>query len=246
MRISASPFCKYEVRPFVAHARFVWQLLIGSSGVDLDDLEYGFKEEDKDESKEANEKALKLLTDHANGNIGTLQQATDELKLPRVKIPRSMPTFRGKLSLGDSSTYDSALEIDVERYPKVMMAPAQSARKVVLKSEDSAQTQDGTFEAEPPKEEGETVHASRIFQVKDESAPSGKRDVDREELSKGYEYGRTAVAVEPSDEATIRLDSTAGMDILGFVPRENVSSTTTKTFNIHFMLVCQFPHTDIT
>lgn len=203
----------------------------GYRGVDMDDLEYGFKEEDKDEAKELNERTLKALADLADGKIGTLKEATDELKIPRLRLPRSAPTFKGKLRLGDSESYDSAMEIDVERYGKVMVQHPQPARKITIKNEDamdsaSSQTQGVNGEK---NDDSTLVYQTTLYEIKDEKAPGGKRDVERDDLSKGYTYGRSVVHVDPADEDQIKFETTSGLDIMGFVPRGNVS-TASRTF----------------
>ena len=63
------------------------------------------------------------------------------------------------------------------------------------------------------------VKTARTYQVDDEAAPGGKRDVDRDELSKGYEYGRTAVHISESDQNVTNYETKAGMDLIGFVDK---------------------------
>ena len=191
--------------------------------VDMDDLEYGFKEEDKKEAKEKNEATFKTFTDLAGGDIGTLKQATDELKIPRVRQPRSMPTFKGKLCLGNSEVFDSAMEIGVERYPKVMIAQAKSARNIAIV--DSSPPQQGDIEGDQTNGDMSLVHQSGMYEVKDDSLPDGKRDVKREDLSKGYAYGRSVVHVEPMDEECLKMDTNSGLHIMGFIPREKVRNS---------------------
>ena len=66
------------------------------------------------------------------------------------------------------------------------------------------------------------VRNARTYQVVDEEAPGGKRDVDRDDLAKGYEYGRTAVHISESDENVTKLETQAGLEIVGFVPWSSV------------------------
>ena len=67
------------------------------------------------------------------------------------------------------------------------------------------------------------VRNARTDQVPDDAAPGGKRDVDRDDLAKGYEYGRTAVHISESDENVTKLDTRSSFEIIGFVPWANVS-----------------------
>jgi ATP-dependent DNA helicase 2 subunit 2 len=67
------------------------------------------------------------------------------------------------------------------------------------------------------------VRSARTYQVLDESAAGGKRDVERDELAKGYEYGRTAVHISESDENITKLETNAALEIIGFIQADHVS-----------------------
>ena len=68
------------------------------------------------------------------------------------------------------------------------------------------------------------VKNSRTYQIVDEEAPGGKRDVDSDELSKGYSYGSTAVPISDSDRNVTTFETKQGLDIIGFVIRDQVSN----------------------
>lgn len=67
-----------------------------------------------------------------------------------------------------------------------------------------------------------SVRSARSYQVKDDEAPGGKRDVDREELAKGYAYGSTAVPIAESEWNVTKLETQAGFEIVGFIPWSRV------------------------
>jgi ATP-dependent DNA helicase 2 subunit 2 len=209
-------------------------------GVDFDDAEFGFKEEEKDPIKASNEAILLQLCADCDGAFGTLAQAVDEMKVPRTKETRPVPSFKGMLTLGDPEKYDfdsniddndiltndnpkrydTALKINVERYPKVMTASPPSASQFVVRNDmEATQTHgsNGDEGAEAPADGLAAVHTTRTYQVEDESAPGGKKDVDRDELAKGYEYGRTAVHISESDRNITTYETLQGLDIVGFV-----------------------------
>jgi ATP-dependent DNA helicase 2 subunit 2 len=194
-------------------------------GVDFDDADYGFKEECKDVTKAENEAILKQLCEDCDGAYGTLTQAVDELGIPRVKSTKPTPNYKGYLTLGNPEEYDTALAIDVERYPKAMLATAPTASKFVIKSDHSASQvtqetmEDGDDAANGPNENLAAVRSALNYQVDDESAPGGKRDIPRDELAKGYEYGRTAVHISESDRNVTTYETTPGLDIIGFVDK---------------------------
>ena len=184
-------------------------------GIDFDDAEYGVKEEDKPNHKAENEKILRTLTEECGGKFGTMQEALDWLSIPRVKTIRPMTTYKGQLQLGDPENDEILLSIDVERYPKVMLAKPPTASSFVLR-------QDGSSQANGM----EVVHNLRNYIVDHKDHPNadaeGKLDVAREDLAKGFQYGRTAVHMAASDENITKMETEQGYQIIGFVPLENV------------------------
>lgn len=193
-------------------------------GVDFDDADYGFKEESKDANKAENEALLKQLCDACGGTLGTLAQAVDELGIPRVKSTKPVPNYKGLMTLGNPGEYDTALTIDVERYPKTMRAAIPSASKFVERSNlaagESTQATMADDSAANGTSDGLTsVKNAMAYQIDDENAPGGKRDLDRDELSKGYEYGRTAVHISESDQNVVTYETSPGLTIIGFIDR---------------------------
>ncbi|KAK4692180.1 ATP-dependent DNA helicase 2 subunit 2, partial [Lecanoromycetidae sp. Uapishka_2] len=202
-------------------------------GVDFDDPDYGFKEEDKSEEKSTNESTLKALVEDCEGVYGTMQEAIEELGKPRLKNTRPVPSYKGQLTLGNPEEYNSALCIDVERFPRIMIRRPLSASQYVQRTDLSggeASTQssatmlpdvDGDIAMTQGDQNALTsVRNARTYQVLDKEAPGGKRDVSRDDLAKGYEYGRTAVHISESDLNVTKLETHAAFDIIGFVPWE--------------------------
>ena len=195
-------------------------------GVDFDDEEFGFKEEDKPERKAHNEEVLRSLVDDCDGVYGTLEAAVQELSNPRVKLPRPVPSFKGQLRLGDPEQYDSAMTIDVERYSRVMVAKAPSASSFVHKTKSTQETGQSsmTLDADGGTDDAgmAVVRNEYSYFVKDEDEPLGKKEVSRDELAKGYEYGRTVVHISESDQNITKLETEPALDLMGFVPKEKV------------------------
>ncbi|KAM0720412.1 hypothetical protein Q7P37_004548 [Cladosporium fusiforme] len=196
-------------------------------GVDFDDVEYGCKEEGKPAIKADNEAILQQLCEDCGGVYGTLAQAVDELKIPRIKETKPVPSYKGTLTLGDPEQFSTAFSVNIERYPKTMVASAPSASSFVVRNDLEATqtnaTTNGDDDAEAPNDGLAAVHTARTYQVDDEEAPGGKRDVDRDELAKGYEYGRTAVHISDSDRNITTYETQAGLDIIGFVDANQYS-----------------------
>lgn len=182
-----------------------------------------------------NEQIFKSLAESCNGVFGTLQQAVEELGMPRLKSTRPVPSYKGPLSLGDADEYDSAICIDVERYPRTAVRRPLTASQFVQRSDqpnidtESTGTVLPDWDTDMPDagtNELTNVKSSRTYQVLDEEAPGGKRDVSRDDLAKGYEYGRTAVHISETDENVTRLETQAALEIIGFIPWANASHTT--------------------
>ncbi|GIJ82859.1 ATP-dependent DNA helicase II subunit 2 [Aspergillus pseudoviridinutans] len=190
-------------------------------GTDFDDPEYGFKEEGKDPQKAGNEALLRGLVEDCDGAYGTLEQAISEMDIPRVKKVRTVATFKGFLQLGNPEEYDTALRIPVERYYRTYVAKPPSASSFVLRSDVGAEEEQGESSEAPksPPEGGSltSVRNLRTYEVHDENAPGGKMDVEREELAKGYEYGRTAVHISETDENITTLETYAALELVGFI-----------------------------
>jgi ATP-dependent DNA helicase 2 subunit 2 len=184
-------------------------------GVDFDDAEYGVKEDNKPEYKAQNERLLRKFTEDCGGKYGTMQEALDWLKVPRIKVVRPVTTYKGRLLLGDPGNDETLLSMDIERYPKTMIARPPTASSFVLR-------QDGVSQADGM----EVVRHHRSYTVDHpkhaEATAEGKLDVPRDELARGYQYGKTAVHIAESDENITKMETEQGYQIIGFVPMENL------------------------
>ncbi|GAB7351255.1 hypothetical protein MBLNU459_g1680t2 [Dothideomycetes sp. NU459] len=189
-------------------------------GVDFDDPEYGFKEEDKDDIKAGNEAAFKNLVDECNGLYGTLAQAIDELSIPRIKTVKPIPSFKGFLTLGNPEEYDSAMAIDVERYPRVMVQRPPAASQFVIRSNMAPGETQPLKDLDGLQDDLAAVKNIRTHQIIDENAPGGKRDIPMEDLAKGYSYGSTAVPISESDRNVTTFETRQGLDLVGFVTKD--------------------------
>lgn len=67
-----------------------------------------------------------------------------------------------------------------------------------------------------------SVKQHRNYKVNDPSAPGGKRDVEFEELAKGYSYGSTAVHVAETEWSITKLETSKSFSVIGFIASEKV------------------------
>lgn len=147
-----------------------------------------------------------------------------------------MPSFKGFLQLGNADKYDTAVRIPVERYFRTYVAKPPSASSFVVRSVPEQESSSSVTVVAPRDTQAPgagdnlvSVRSSRTYQIKDESAPGGKVDVERDDLAKGYEYGRTAVHISQMDENITVLETYAGLELIGFVQNDKVCSTTAQT-----------------
>ncbi|KAI5793617.1 putative Ku family DNA helicase [Pyronema domesticum] len=202
-------------------------------GVDFDDAEYGFKEENKDEKKKRNEETLRGLCEQVEGNFGTMQEAVEELWRPRLKVVRPVASYKGTLSLGDEIGYrETSLEMGVERYPRTAAAKPVSASRFVV-GETPAEKEEGTKTGGIPSsgQALEPVRQARTYAIENPAEPGGKQEVEQEELVKGYKYGRTIVPISKTDEEVTIYPTEPSYRIVGFMlsrhykPHHSLSST---------------------
>lgn len=191
-------------------------------GVDFDDVEFGFKEEDKSSQKKVNEGLLKELVEKCDGLFGTMAEAITELEIPRLKPVRPYKTYDGELTLGNPEIHEDAMSISVERYFKTHKATIPPASRVVISDSSSSQAGGDKMEGVEPSAQFSAVKNARTYKINDPKAPGGKRDVEFESLAKGYEYGRTAVHISESEYNITKIETTKCFTILGFIHQEKV------------------------
>lgn len=118
----------------------------------------------------------------------------------------------------------------MKRFPKTKVAKPVSATSVTVPtgaanggaSTQSTNTLPGDVEMTDAPGAFAGVKTSRSYEVKDPSHELGVRTVEREDLAKGFEYGRSAVPVSESDENVTKLETTKSFSIIGFVPIDKV------------------------
>ena len=137
--------------------------------------------------------------------------------LPEVKEVRPVPSYRGVLTIGSPDLFpDDAISIDVERYPRTKRLAAISASKYVPPPSQGTQVQGAPADGI----QGGTVALQRTYKIK-----KGEEEVEvsKEDLQKGYSYGRTVLPFSDADAGVLNFETTAGFGILGFVEQAGVS-----------------------
>jgi len=171
-----------------------------------------------------NEKLLRSFTEKCDNSIfATAAEAIEYLKAPEVKTVRPIANYKGILTLGDVQKYpDTAIDIEVERYPKTKTAKPPSASQFVNRAPLASGSGDTEMLDAPLISDLSAVKNERNYTVLDATAPGGKRGVDRDELSKGFMYGSTVVPISEVEQNITELVTQASFTIIGFIPEHNV------------------------
>ncbi|KAK5239043.1 ATP-dependent DNA helicase yku80, partial [Cryomyces antarcticus] len=132
-----------------------------------------------------NEQIFESLAKACNGVYGTMAQAIDELSIPRIKPVRPVHSYKGFLTLGNPEEYDSAMAVNVERYPRISVARPPTASQFVVRSDMAPGESSMPLSSVFPNGSGEgaqnqdglaAVKNARTYQITDDEAPGGKRD----------------------------------------------------------------------
>jgi ATP-dependent DNA helicase 2 subunit 2 len=163
----------------------------------------------------------------------TVARAISEQEIPKPKSVKPVVLYKGSLTLGNSEKFpEESMRIEVEQWPCTMKAVPQTMKTFGVRSdymgsgsaEGSTQSSATVQHSAPDDTEGNIsgLKRTRAYQIDDPDAPGGKRDVDKEELETGYEYGRTAVHISRADMDIVKLETMPGLEVVGFVDQEKV------------------------
>lgn len=154
---------------------------------------------------------------------GTLEEAVTELDIPRPKkAPRPLNMFKGgNLMLGNYHLYGNTITISVERYFRTYEARPPTASAFVSSTAQGITVREAQTEGDNRLA---AVKTCRDYSVPDGDSPDKGKIVDREQLALGYEYGRTAVPISREDEHITNLETSMGLEIMGFISQDKVSN----------------------
>ncbi|KIP04439.1 hypothetical protein PHLGIDRAFT_15192 [Phlebiopsis gigantea 11061_1 CR5-6] len=211
-----------------------------SRGIDFDDADFGYKEEDKSTIKRANEEFFHTFVDRLDpdlGIVGNCAFAIEEVSRPEVKQTKSA-LMANVLRLGDVENHpEEAIEIVVKTSKCTAFARPKSFKKfarlgdededIIMRNTDddvdeltanygqlSMQTQ---YVYDPSG-----AHEDDDGEVKEEEPEQKKElvEIDKEDLVRGYKYGSSYVPVP--DGNFPKLETKKGIEICGFFPEKNL------------------------
>ncbi|EPY52637.1 Ku domain-containing protein Pku80 [Schizosaccharomyces cryophilus OY26] len=192
-------------------------------GVDFDDPGTQTFEHSKDPEKKENESQLKHFVDSCKGTVLTFQEAERILGGPCMHRVRPIAVFKGSLTIGSEGDNENSVSMHVERYPRTRLTkpPTSSAFNASLKQPKEEENQEQFSSSQEKPWESNAVSTVRSYVVRD-SQTTEAFEVDRKDLESGYSYGRTIVPISRSDEDILALETKAGYEILGFIPKASL------------------------
>ncbi|KAG6333279.1 hypothetical protein ID866_5813 [Astraeus odoratus] len=219
------------------------QISLTVVGVDFDDAELPYHEEDKSEIKRENElfyaKFISSLPEDL-GLMGTLARALDSLAYPNVKETKSA-LMTNTLRIGDVEARDEeAVEIAIRIAKCTSIARPGTWKRFCRSTVDHSEDDDDegerkvvfkevmtrteyTIDRTPAEGDDGDKHDDDSMDV-DEDQSEDREDgrlekVEKEQLIRGFKYGSTYV---PCPDAQFpRLNTKQGIEICGFFPGKN-------------------------
>jgi ATP-dependent DNA helicase 2 subunit 2 len=195
------------------------RIILKVMGVDFDDEEVDYFEEDKPEHKRENELKLKEFVDRCEDSVfATYKEARDSLDIPKVKAVNPVRAFQGNLVLSDPEQQppQRVMSIGVEVFPCTRRATAMTASSYAMSKIEPATI------STPSQNNLQAVKWDRQYYVNDESGIGGKKELDRDTLENGYRYGSEIVYITKEEEEAIMFPTSASLQVIGFVNKKSV------------------------
>ncbi|TPX69665.1 hypothetical protein SpCBS45565_g02344 [Spizellomyces sp. 'palustris'] len=191
-------------------------------GYDFDDPDHGIKHEHKSDVKAINEEFLRGFTERAEGNIFSGDEASELLERLRSKSVKPVTVFRGPLTLGDPESHPAeSLEIPVWVYNKTAEMKLPSAKKwsALAEAISEGERNGATYGAVEMQRTYKPALGDADLQ-KDQNGQD--KSISKDDLVRAYRYGKSLVPFSSEDEEAMKLRTSKGMSILGFVKQSEI------------------------
>ncbi|KAJ3009384.1 X-ray repair cross-complementing protein 5 [Thoreauomyces humboldtii] len=213
---AANPMVTEDYETVVANAKSQG-ITMSLIGYDFDDPELP-KSEDKPQIKKDNEAFLRNFAEELSGPFFRSDEAAEALDQLRSKDVNMTALFSGALTLGDPELHpESCLSIQVKAFNKTTELKLPSAKKwsTLAESLPAEERENPTFG---------TVAMDRTYKLAigddgtgDPGSAQDDRPLTKEDLVRAYKYGKTLVPMSTEDEEGMKLKTTKGMSIIGFL-----------------------------
>jgi len=158
----------------------------------------------KSEGQERLRKFVEKLGDQ--GTIIGVVRAFASLTELRTRSINITSKFRGNLEL------HGELKIPVRAFTKTTEMKFPSLNKVSLKSKQATDMEFKTMR----------VETQSIYEVIDESAPTGMREIPKEERIQAYFYGKQMVPFNDMDKMNTKVEGDKHLKLIGFIPMKDL------------------------
>lgn len=181
----------------------------------------------------------------------------DEVSIFRTKEVRPTPSFRGYLTLGDvQKDPETALSISITMFARTYQPKQETATKVSALAlagpstgEEEVRNRGVTIDKKYLKrktndnntnaENSNNNNANNASDAMDTSGDQEEVEVPAETLEKAFWFGKSAVVIREDIEEYMRLKTTPGMAILGFLDESKVSLFSSRvTLYVKLNAIC--------
>ncbi|KAI9329498.1 SPOC like C-terminal domain-containing protein [Obelidium mucronatum] len=194
---------------------------------------FGFKDDPPPETdrtqRAINERFMRSFSEATNGDIFSAVEALSLLGSLRARSVRSTTLIRTTMTLGDPfDNIDASLSFSVWGYAKIKEAKLPSAKKwskAVNTVGESADVAGELFRGD--------VVMERTYKVKDPNLEEGDDgtgdqvmdsvELSKDDLIRAYKYGKDLIPFSEEDRGAMKLKSTKGFSILGFIKSTDIT-----------------------
>ncbi|KAI8576665.1 hypothetical protein K450DRAFT_256125 [Umbelopsis ramanniana AG] len=169
------------------------------------------------ETKADNIKHFRTLAEADYVDIIPMKDAVDMLSTFKVKTVNPTPVFRGELLLGDAAAHPlESLSVPVFMYARTYEAKLPTAKKWSALSDTHAGEQALTHDV------GKEVSYKIKGSNKQANGATEQGNINSYDLEHAYPFGKSLVVITAEDEKFMKIETKAGMFILGFLSASSI------------------------
>ncbi|KAJ3340509.1 ribosomal protein S14, S11 [Entophlyctis luteolus] len=196
-------------------------------GVKVNVIGFGFKDDpppDTDTSiRASNERFMRAFSADTAGDVFSATEALSILSGLRPKSVRPTTLIRCSMTLGNPfENMDASLSFPVWAYAKIKEAKLPSAKKWSRVGAEAADVADEYAKGEVVMERTYKIKDLRLDDEDDFDKIADTVELDKNDLIRAYKYGKDLIPFAEEDREAMKLRTTKGFSILGFVRKSEV------------------------
>ncbi|KAJ3201024.1 ribosomal protein S14, S11 [Entophlyctis luteolus] len=196
-------------------------------GVKVNVIGFGFKDDpppDTDTSiRASNERFMRAFSADTAGDVFSATEALSILSGLRPKSVRPTTLVRCSMTLGNPfENMDASLSFPVWAYAKIKEAKLPSAKKWSRVGAEAADVADEYAKGEVVMERTYKIKDLRLDDEDDFDKIADTVELDKNDLIRAYKYGKDLIPFAEEDREAMKLRTTKGFSILGFVRKSEV------------------------